>query len=128
MTDLQAALDKIPFMSTSQCDAPAPHTSTLLSPNPTTPYPQNHMPLFNHPPTIDTDQFNEFTVTYNAWHEHVQRISLKHAGLPPQLQYIDLQSSRMELPTSAIPAPISIHSPPCPSFQFSIQNRDSFSL
>ena len=127
MTDLQATLDEIPFASTSQQDAPTPCTFTLLSSNLTTPYPWTHTPLHHPLPTVNADQFNKFMVTYNAWHELVQRVGIKHAGLPPQLQYIDLQSSRMELPTSAIPTPILIHSPPHPYSQFSLQSRDSFS-
>ena len=124
MTDLQAALDEIPFASTSQQDAPAPRTSALLSPNPITPYRHTRTPTTPLPATIDTDKYNSFAATYNAWHDRVQRVGLKQAGLPPQLQYFE---PRMGNPISHTPAPISIHSPPRPSSRFSLRNRDSFS-
>ena len=109
MSDLQATLEDVPFTSTSQLAEPAQPTSALFSRGPATPAPCTPVP--NSPQYINSNDYNQFAVTYNNWRNLVDTVGLKAAGLPPWMEYVP--------PNMPTPKPIEVHIPPRAPSRFS---------
>ena len=115
MADLQAALENIPFASSSQ-----PACSTFALFNNWTPI--THMPAPQSPiiHSIDPTQYNEFAITYNNWQCLVDEVGVKATGLPPMMKTVPPQQ------TSSVP--IEVWLPPHASFCFSPMRNGLLSI
>ena len=114
MSDLQAALEDVPFASTSQLAAPARPTSALFSRGPATPIPENRTPAPTSPtmrPRSDFQNYNQFAQTFNSWRDLVDTVGIEQAGLPPRMEYVH--------PNEPSPSPIEVRIPPRVPSRFS---------